>query len=124
MSETQQAWGVGQKVVIDRRHVAMIEKVTPTGRAKIGDRTFERDGRERSKASYWQRSKIELLTADVEAEMAFAERVRVAIVELGKADMIIERFERSLRQIRGEVPLADIEKAERLVAAVRAEFSQ
>lgn len=42
-----QNWKAGEEVVVARRQVLKIDRVTPTGRAVIGKTTFDASGRER-----------------------------------------------------------------------------
>ena len=120
---TDHVWQVGQRVVLNREKVVTIEKVTPSGCAKINEKVFEVNGQERT--SSYRRSKIEPLTAETEVGMALEKRC-------GDASLALERAVRgalawssgrfSNAWTRREPCPADIEKAERIVAAIKREM--
>ena len=123
---TDYVWQKGQKAVIDRRQVVMIDRVTPNGRARVGDRMFGIDGHERVRDS-WRHSYLEPLTPELEEIMARVERGRKLSNILLSAIKKLEHFEhQSFGGVfdRGvKVPEAKVlEKAERLITAILAEI--
>lgn len=112
-------WEPGQQAVIDRQRIVTIERVTPSGRAVFGTRTFDPDGRERSRgisAGY-----LEPLTPEINAEMELVTRGGAAA---GSAYQALTDADLWLRQNfsswgRRVPEAADVEKAERLVSAIR-----
>lgn len=115
---TDTPWKAGQKAVIDRREIVTIDRVTPTGRAVVGERTFRPSGYALGNASGY----LELLTPDVEAEMALTSRGRKASGKCFKLLLDAEKFLRAeFSAWRPRVPEQDaVERAERLEAALRA----
>lgn len=114
-------WKVGQQAVIDRKTVVTIDRVSPSGRAVVGGRTFDVDGRERAGADRYSRSKLELLTPEIQAEMDLVARVRRAARDADDAIKVAAYWlSGTLSQWRRRVPTAaDVERAERLAAAIR-----
>ena len=116
-------WQADQRVVIGRRKVVTIERVTPAGRVIADGRTFDKNGLERRAGKHHERVKLELLTPEIEAEMAFSRRVAVtgqhAFNAVGDAQhWLQQRFHSFLPINPVNVKLADIEIAERLTAAI------
>ena len=74
--------------LFDRRQIVTIDRVTPSGRAVVGDLTFNPDGFERGAEPYHEK-KLEPLTAAIEEEVALFDRARTA--ELKVWDARIER---------------------------------
>lgn len=114
-------WQVGQQAVISRRLVVTIERVTPSGRVTANGRTFDKDGMERSGGDPWRRSKIELLTPEIQAEMDLETRGNKA---RNDAYTAIDAASKWMRSTSGGLSrhiqqLADVEKTERLVAAIQ-----
>ena len=114
-------WEPGQRATIDRRRVVTIERVTPSGRAVLEGHTFGRDGREIATGDYYRRAVLELLTPGIEAEMALVVRGALASRAAIKA---LEDADRWLRDSFGSFDrrmpkAADVDTAERLVAAIR-----
>lgn len=116
-------WSVGQIAVINRQTVVTIEKVTPSGRVVAGGRTFDAGGIERKAGRDWcNRARLEPLTPEIQAEM---ELLRRAVKSSRDADRVIREVDTWLRKRfslfgRREIPdITDVEKAERLVAAIR-----
>lgn len=124
----QKRWEKGQRVVLDRREIVTIDAVTPSGRAKIGNRSFhaadhrwggiEIGGR----GSRWNSSSIEELTSENQAEADLRDRAtkasRALYTEVTKA----ERFMRTVSggsRYQNLSSVEEIEKAERLIAAIR-----
>ena len=118
-STTQHTWRAGQQAVIDRNTIVTIERITPTGRIVVGDRHFDSDGTER-KAGY-RKSRIEPLTAEIQAEMALIERGYKARLA---ADKLIEKADKYVRTVlptysrRGVPEEADVVRVERIIAAL------
>lgn len=113
------AWTVGQKAVIGRVTIVTIDRVTATGRAIVGGRrSFNPDGSERT--SSWNRSKLEPMTPEIQAEMDLVTRGRDAANDVYTAITTAERWSRDTLRMRGTPDVADVEKAERLTAAIRA----
>ena len=115
-----QVWTVGQKAVIGRETLVTVDRVTPSGRAVVGDRMFELNGSER-KSTGFSRARLYHLTPEVEAEMAVIRRGRLVAADGRNVIHNAENWFRStFNSFRETVPdLADVEKAERLVAAIR-----
>lgn len=113
-------WRVGQRAVIDRTSVVTIERVTPSGRAITKDRTFDRDGHERSNAAPHRRSRLEPLTPEIEAEMALVQRSRRVRRDAFAAIEAADKWLRSAfpSWANGASDVADVEQAERLTAAI------
>ena len=113
-------WTPGQKAVINRERVVTIDRVTPSGRAIVGDRTFEVDGIERCKS--YPRDRLAPLTPDIQAEMDLVTRGRVVNECAFRAIDDAERWRRQAFTSRGHwaVPTAeDVDRAWRLVDAIR-----
>lgn len=123
MTDTKSRWIVGQKVMINRDRIVTIERVTPSGRAVIGNRIFEPDGRERgSDRSYYARDVLEALTPEIKSE---TERRRRGDHAFTNADKALDAASVWLRKTsfnpwhRVVPDPEDIEKAERLYTAIR-----
>jgi hypothetical protein len=119
-------WQVGQKAVISRRLVVTITHVTPTGRVTANGRTFDKDGRERSGGDPWRRPKIEPLTPEIQAEMDLETRGNKARKDAYTALAAAEKWMRSTSGGLGRyIPeLADVERTERLAAAIHGVLQQ
>ena len=119
---SEQKWQIGQDVVIERRlPVLKIERVTPRGQAIVRGRTFEMSGYERGPSRYAV-DRLEAYTPEIAAEIALVERGSKADRELfGALDKATTWARRALSARGYYVPEAsDVEKAERLVAAIEA----
>ena len=110
-------WYAGQRVALNRSEIVVVERVTESGRARVGIRTFGANGVEIG-GRRGNRGKIEALTPQIEAEIAlFARRQRVD----AKAHQEAARLQKWVDDtfgtyMRRDAPLQDIEAAERLVA--------
>lgn len=118
-SNSDQTWRPGQRAVINRQRVVVIDKVTPSGRATVGHQTFNPDGMERS--TRLRRDRLEPLTPEIEAEMALVQRAREMRQPIQD---IINKAEqwllRALSTYDGRIPdPADVARAETLAAAIR-----
>lgn len=118
------AWEVGQKAVIDRRLIVTIEKVSATGRATANGMVFDIDGFRRGDRSRFSIAKLEALTPEIQAEMDLVARGIKVDNETASA---IRAADNWLRQSFGgmgrRIPeIADVERAERLIAAIRSEL--
>lgn len=118
---TEYTLTVGQRVALNRCEIVVVEKVSPTGRATIeGGRVFNPKGRVRS-TKRGDRDFIEPLTAENEAEMMLVSRATAAKRALVKAVAQAERWEREFgagARYTWPPKAADVETAERLVAAI------
>jgi len=119
-SNSDQTWRPGQRAVINRQRVVVIDKVTPSGRATVGHMAFNPDGFRRGQSRY-SADKLELLTPEIEAEMALVQRAGKVSRDAVKA---VEGADKWLRTTfspwRHEVPdPADVARAETLAAAIR-----
>jgi hypothetical protein len=118
------AWVKGQQAVINRQVIVTIEKVTSAGRAVVNGSKFNSDGTEFG-SGRWAENLLEPLTPEIEAEMAMRERGKAAYRQLKRETDVIAIWLRNTFY-RGGAPiplvpaLADIEKAERLAAAIKA----
>ena len=121
MSE-QPKWTVGQRAVIDRRIIVTVDKVLPSGRAKVGDRTFDANGLERNGGDKWRRSRLESLTPEIENEMALVKHAAFISNQLQATLLRVERWTReSFGPWPRRVPAAsDVERGERLLTAIDA----
>ena len=127
---TDHVWQVGQRVAVyrrtvtvDRRTVATVEKVTKGGRARVGDALYHNNGSEVG-GGYLLRQ-IEPLTAEIEVAMAEEMRANDASLALDRA--IVGALSWSLGRFSNawthrEPCVSDIEKAERIVAAIKREM--
>ena len=120
MSEKPNGWQPGQRAVINRQQIVTIDRATPTGRAVVGDRRFAVDGYEIGRGGFRQ-PLLELLTPEIEAEMALVVRGRSAGEGLSKALRDADGWLRNRFSIWGNfVPDAEaMDTAERLTAAIR-----
>lgn len=117
-------WKIGDRVTINRRIVATVERLTPSGRVVVrhGDNlvTFEPCGTER--ASGYSRRKIAHLTPEAEAEIALVARCAAVFPEAWRVVEAAERWVRHARPAWGKdiAEVADVDRAERLIAAIEA----
>lgn len=121
MTKEKTQWKAGQTAVISRDTIVIIDRVTPSGRAIVGGRTFEADGLERVAGSPYRRAKLEHITPEIQAEMALVERGQKARRAAQKA---VEDAGQWLYKIfspyRHDVPEAnDVDEAERLAKAIK-----
>ena len=114
------AWTVGQKAVINRTDIVVIEHVTPTGHAIVKNRTFDTDGNERPKRNSYP-DKLEPLTPELESEMDLGRRGLAAeMAAYGAIGQVQTWLQRTLSLWNRRVPdAADVDKAERLTAAIK-----
>jgi regulator of protease activity HflC (stomatin/prohibitin superfamily) len=119
--EREPKWHVGQRAIIDRRIFVTIEQVTPAGRAIAAGRTFDVNGIERSGRRSIRRSKLEPLTAEIEAEIALKKRALEARGAAQDALDVADKWvRRALSAWNATAPSADdVDRAERLAAAIR-----
>ena len=112
------AWTVGQQVALDRKRVVTIDRVTPSGRAFVGDRQYNSDGRERGAGNHWFRG-IEVLTPELVEQIALAGRYRKARTLMHYAARNLKAWATEHCSFYSErVPdLAEIEQIERVAAA-------
>lgn len=113
-------WNVGQTAIINRQQIVTVERVTSSGRAVAGGRTFDVDGTERAGGDRFRRARLEPLTPEIQAEIDLVDRGRKAS---NKAAAAVSAAEKWLQQSFGSwgrrVPEAeDVEMAERLAAAI------
>jgi hypothetical protein len=118
-------WTKGQRAVINRREVVTIGRVTAFGRAIVGDRTFEKSGRQRTAGNPYRRAQLEPLTPEIEDEMALVIRGREAAHAVHAALDAAGRWLRGAFNLyRASVPdAADVERAERLLVALNKEMT-
>lgn len=111
---------VGQKVAINRTHVVIVEKVTPTGRATAGGMTFGADGIERSDAPLYARNRIEEITPEIKNVLERRRRARAVAPELFDILNRVTAWVHNTVSAKSYAPAMDaVEKAERLNAAIR-----
>ena len=112
------AWTVGQQVSLNRNSVVTIDRVTPSGRAFVGDRQYNPDGRERGAGNHGQRG-IEPLTPELVEKIAMAERYRKARTLMHHAARNLNAWATEHCPFYSErVPdLAGIEQIERVASA-------
>ena len=111
-------WTAGQRAVINRETIVTIERVTPSGRAVVtGGRVFNANGNERVQLSSWELpSKLEPLTDKVEAQIAYKrERQETFCAVLNELD----EAKAWARSYSIKATPANVEKAERLLAAIK-----
>lgn len=118
--ETNPPWQKGQRAVINRTNVIVIDRVTPSGRAIVGNRTFNTDGFERGSAYRWPTPKLEHLSPEIEKEISLVSRGKYVSSEIRKSLTKIEVLVRDkLGAFRNSVPeVSDVEKIERLMQAI------
>jgi hypothetical protein len=109
-------WLPGQRAIIDRRTVVTIDRVTPSGRAVVGDRTFHASGHRIRGGGL-----LEPLTPEIEAELALVERGNEATRDAWRELTLAEKWLRlNFSSWGGRIPeAADVDRAERLAAAIR-----
>lgn len=114
-------WKVGQQAVIDRNRVVTIDHVTPSGRAMVAGRIYDVEGVHRIKGSRYNRSRLELLTPEIQAEMDLVERVREASRAADAAIWAAGRWmgKTFITLDLRALTAADVDKAEKLAAAIR-----
>jgi hypothetical protein len=118
----QIGWQVGQSAVIDRRQIVTIERVTASGLAIVAGRKFSRDGKEITKSTIWDRSRLEPMTPDIESEIDLVRRGNDAKSEAYKAIVAADKWLRTALGFPNErrVPdAATVVTAERLAVALR-----
>ena len=121
MSEAK--WFVGQEVSIDGRKIGTISHVTPKGRATVNNIVYDQDGWEREAGSIsTPRNKIEPLTPEIKAQIEVYLRSKAARYASKEAVREATRWLEKhfiVTPFRGEIAsVADVEKAERLAAAI------
>ena len=115
MSETAR-WYVGQECVINRREIVRITGITPTGRLKVGTRTFNKHGNERG-STY----SLEPLTEEIREEMRRRTDANEASVQLdGMREKLKDWCYKTFSNFYSRKPpsAADIHRAKRLTAAI------
>ena len=121
MLEKTPTWTAGQRAVVGRSRIVTIDRVTPGGRAVVGDTTYEPDGRERGGQPY-RSPRLEALTPEIEQEMRLATQGADVSRRLNDLIKDADRWCRGTFSGWGrKVPeLEDVEKAERLCEAMKA----
>ena len=118
-TKSEAPWKAGEKAVIGLHRLVTIDRVTASGRAVVGDQTFNADGSLRGGEPYGPR--LRLLTPEIEAQIALDDRAReagnAASAAKENADVWIRRVFGGFSR-KPTPPLADIERAERLAAAI------
>ena len=119
MSDSDEGWKPGQRCAIDRREIVTIDKVTPTGIAKVGIRSFSKNGFERGRGDY-RCPRLELLTPEIKAEMELRQR---AILISSQFEKDVRQAEKWMREVlciwSGRVPeAANVERAKRIMRAL------
>lgn len=116
-------WTPGQRAVINRREIVTVISVTRGGRAKVGDRVFEFDGRERGHSGLSMCAPVlELLTPEIQAEVEFTKRSAAAYNNLVRFARAAERWAtKNMRDDYGKLDASPevVARAERLAAAIR-----
>lgn len=114
-------WQVGQQAVISRQTIVTIERVTPAGRVIAGGRTFDANGKERTGGDPYRRARLEPLTPEIQAGMDLVVRGQKAGAAADAAFTSADRWlRRALSTWDRRIPeAADVEKAERLIAAIQ-----
>ena len=97
-----------------------IDRVTPSGRAVIGDQTYRKDGRQSGAGSSWALSSIEPITPENQKRLELRGRWRIAMAGLENALDAAEKVRRECSDHRSVPSPAVIAKAERIAAAIRA----
>ena len=123
MTDAIAPWVAGQEAELNQQ-IVIVEHVTATGRAKVGDDIYNPDGTLRGRKGKWSFYKrLRHLTPEVIAEIAVLPRVRAAKLALrdtkGDIDILLHYFS-SYSFNNTDLPL--VEKAERVIAAVAAAF--
>lgn len=90
---TDHKWEAGQKAAIGTE-IVTIERVTATGRAVVGGRTFRFDGSEISKRRY-HRAYLRPLTPDVAEEIELKKQTESVRERLYTAVTKVERWHRN-----------------------------
>lgn len=109
----------GQRAVIDRTKIVTVERVTPTGRVTAGGRKFDSSGWESGNIPFRGRCRLYPLTPEIEAEMALIARGSRVHSEVSKASDALQIWLRNSISGHPVPSLADVEKAERIVATLR-----
>lgn len=113
----------GQRAVISRVQIVSVDRVTPSGRVIVGDRTFNPDGYERAGGSRYHAARLEPLTPEIESEIQLvkrgAEASNAAAKAIASADAWLRRSFSVWGRHRRVPDAADVEKAERLIAAIK-----
>ena len=118
-------WYVGQAVVIDRRQIVTVARVTHCGWVVADGRTFWPSGVERTlKPAVGQRSRLTPLTPQLEAEITLCTRSKRAQNDLVEELIRVDKWLRSALPWRDVPVVEDVEKAERLAQAIRATLSE
>lgn len=118
---TSNQWIAGERAVINRRHIVTIDRVTPSGRAMIDTSYFYPDG-DHVTSSQRPRSFLEKWTPEIQAEIDLNMKAAKVKDELTKAIDKAEHFVRNqFLRWNGRITaeLRDIEKAERILSALR-----
>ena len=120
------AWTAGQQVALNRVCFATIDRVTPSGRAYIGERAFNPDGYERGGGSKgvwaWSASRIEALTPEMTEIVQLAERWRTIRNRANDANYRLNLWIRNhCSTYNRTTPKAEIiDTVERITAAINA----
>ena len=116
-------WQVGQRVVLNGRTVETVERVTPSGRAIVCGSTYGADGWRRGDSDY-TRNLIVPATDELLAKLALRNHAESVYAAARRAADRAERYARALLPWGGlqlgAVTESDVEKAERLTAAINA----
>lgn len=121
MSAQTSFWQVGQQAVINGEQTVTIERVTPAGRAIAAGRTFNVDGTERT-SNHWNSAILHPLTPALQAQIDLRQRTKAARSALNNAVVAADQWARKSFSSwnRYQPPIEDVEKAERLAAAILA----
>ena len=118
---TNHTWTAGQRVVLGRDRIVTIDRVTPSGRAVIGDQTFRKDGCQIGEVPHWWlRSRIGPITPENQGRVEFLDRWRIAIDNLWDALDAAGKVRRECNDHRSVPDPVAVAKAERIAAAIRA----
>jgi hypothetical protein len=114
-------WTPNQRVARNRARIVTIDRVTKSGRAIIGDVTFDPNGIERSSGNPYRRDRIEPLTPEIEAEIMLRIRGQRALMEIRDALGAAETWSRNMSAVwhKGVLSIEEVNRAERLAAAIR-----
>ena len=114
-------WYPGQTAVIDRSRIVTIERVTPKGYAIVEGRRFSPLD-EKHVSAYCGKEKLEPLTPEIQARMDQAKRAEIDYKKLYARIEEAEKWRReTFREVWGRrtaIALADLDRAERLIAAI------